>query len=839
MLDPDISTADAMRHLHRPVDASSLDRRRFLQLVGMGMGAGALAGPGSSVLDALVPGHDPSAWAAGPIGAEDGVVVVIGMYGGNDGLNTVVPIDDGLYYDQHGALAIDPGDTLPLDSNTGLNPALTEFKRFWDAGQLAIVEGVGHAQDEFSHFSSMAKWMAGQTTGLPTSGWIGRWLDDYLGGEKDLYAAAEIGHSLPLHLIGNRSAATTVPVGQPRFGVPRDWRSEQDRAMFASIRDAAAPGGSPDMSTWLGRVGAAQIDQLDVAATLSPIIPESEQLPADQIVAKLEIAARLINANLGFRVLSAGFGDFDSHAGQPAQHPVRMRELNSAIQRFFSTLNAQWAGRVTVMTFSEFGRTPFANDGAGTDHGSSAPHFVLGAGVKGGFYGERPSLAGLQRWERMPTHVDLRDYYGSVLDGWLGGGAGDVMPGARTDLNLFANGPSAELNALPPVSPQSDFPSPGGRAEFVAMSPQRIYDSRNGIGGPAAAIGAGQTVKIQIAGEGGIPASGITAVAVNLTSIRPGANTFMTAYPTGQVRPESSTLNPRAGSVVPNMTIVGVGADGSISMFNNRSYVDLTVDVLGYFQLGNSDNSFSSLGRMLPLSPSRILDTRSGVGAPRARVHGGRRLSLQVLGRGGVPVSGVQAVVLNLLSVKPTGNGFVTAWPSGTQKPGTANLSFREGRNIPNLTMCKVGSDGRIHLESNAGQVDLVADVVGCFTNAGQQLSPVAPARLLDTRNGTGAPQQRVGAGQEVTLKVTGLAGVPAGARAVALNVSAVQPTHQTFLTVYPSGENRPEASSLNPDAGAVSANLVIAKVGGDGSVTIFNNRGDVDLLADVTAYFL
>jgi hypothetical protein len=194
--------------------------------------------------------------------------------------------------------------------------------------------------------------------------------------------------------------------------------------------------------------------------------------------------------------------------------------------------------------------------------------------------------------------------------------------------------------------------------------------------------------------------------------------------------------------------------------------------------------------------------------------------------------------VLNLLSVKPTGNGFVTAWPSGTQKPGTANLSFREGRNVPNLTMCQVGSDGRIHLESNAGQVDLVADVVGCFTNAGQQLSPVAPARLLDTRNGTGAPQQRVGAGQEVTLKVTGLAGVPAGARAVALNVSAVQPTHQTFLTVYPSGENHPEASSLNPDAGAVSANLVIAQVGGGGSVTIFNNRGDVDLLADVTAYF-
>lgn len=825
MLNPDISTSDALRHLHRPVDPTSLDRRRFLQLVGMGLGAGALAGPGSSVLDSLIPGHDPSAWAAGPIGAEDGIVVLIGMYGGNDGLNTVVPINDGLYYDYHGSLAIDGGETLPLDSESGLNPALTEFKRFWDAGQLAIVEGVGHAQDEFSHFSSMAKWMAGQTTGLPTSGWVGRWLDGYLSGSKDLYAAAEIGHSLPLHLIGNSSAATTVPVGQPRFGIPREWRLEQDRAMFASIRSAA----SPDLSTWLGRVGGAQIDQLDVAATLSPIIPESDQLPTDEIVAKLEIAARMINANLGFRVLSAGFGDFDSHAGQPEQHPTRMSELNAAVERFFSTLDPRWAGRVTVMTFSEFGRTPFGNDGNGTDHGSSAPHFVFGAGVKGGFYGERPSLAGLQRWERMPTHVDLRDYYGSVLDGWLGGGASDVMPGTRTDLGLFTTGPSIDPN----------FPPPSELGEFVAMAPQRIYDSRNGVGGRQVAIGAGETVEVQIAGEGGIPASGISAVAVNLTSIRPGTKTFMTAFPTGQARPDSSTLNPRAGSVVPNMTIVGVGSGGSISMFNNRSNVDLTVDVMGYFQPGNSATSLTSFGRLMPLTPSRILDTRSGVGAPQARVRGGSRLSLQVLGRGGVPETGVDAVVLNLLSVRPTGNGFVTAWPSGSTKPETANLSFRQGRNIPNLTMCKVGSDGQIHLESNAGQVDLVADVVGCFTNTGQQLSPVAPTRLLDTRIGTGAPQRRVGAGQEITLQVTGLAGVPAGARAVALNVSAVQPTQQTFLTVYPSGESRPEASSLNPDPGAVSANLVIAKVGGDGSVKIFNNRGDVDLLADLTAYFL
>jgi uncharacterized protein (DUF1501 family) len=828
MLDPDISTADAVRHLSRAVandDPFSIDRRRFLQAIGMGLGAGLVAGPGSSLLDSVLPGHDPSAWALGPIGPTDGILVVIGMYGGNDGLNTVVPINDSRYYDQHGSLAVPGAQTLPLDANSGLHPDLGELKRFWDADQLAIVEGVGHMQEEFSHFNSMAKWMSGRPTGLNSSGWLGRWLDGYLGSNKDLYAAAEIGHSVPLHMIGERSIATAVPTGRPGFGVPRDWRPEGDLALFGAIRELARAG-APD--SWLGRVGQSQVDQLELAATLSPVIPEDEELPDTEVVAKLEVAARLINANLGFRVLSAGFGDFDSHAGQPDQHPVRMQELNSAVQRFFATLDPAWVGRVTVMTFSEFGRTPFSNDGRGTDHGSSAPHFVFGAGVKGGFYGQRPSLGGLRRWDRMPTHVDMRDYYGSVIDGWLGGGASDVLPGNRTNLGLFTTGPDSN-----PVSPPTSQ-----RGEFVAMAPERLYDSRSGIGGRTTAIGPGETVRIKIAGAGTVPVAGITAVAVNLTSIRSGAKTYLTAFPTGQSRPDSSTLNPRAGSVVPNMTIVGVGNDGTISVYNNTSKVHLTVDVMGYFRPSGGSSSVSVLGKMLPLTPSRILDTRNGIGAPKARVRGGNTFSLHVLGEGGVPTSGVDAVVVNLLSVRPTQNGYVTAWPTGADRPNTASLSYRTGRTIPNLAICKVGPDGKINVEASTGQVDLIADVVGCFSDVGAQLSPVAPRRLLDTRTGVGAAKARVRAGGEVTLKVTGVAGVPAGAQAVALNVSAVRPTQQTFLTVYPTGEQRPEASSLNPDPGAVSANLVIAKVGADGNITIFNNRGNVDLLADVTAYF-
>lgn len=814
MLDPDISTAAALRHLSRaddPSDALALDRRRFLQLVGAGVGAGLVAGPGTTLLDMAIPGLDPSAWAAGPIGPNDGVLVILGMFGGNDGLNTLVPISNGLYYDQHAPIAIDPADTIPLDANTGLNQNLPIFKQFWDAGQLAIVEGVGHGLTEFSHFASMAIWMAGKKSGIPDSGWVGRWLDGYLNGSKDLYAAAEIGSSLPLHMIGQSSVGTTVPVGKPRFGVAENAKQQK---FVDAIRDLATTGAP---GSWQGRVGGAQVDQLDIAKTLTPIIPEADDLPQPEIVSKMDIAARLINANLGLRVITAGWGDFDSHAGQPQMHTARMTELNAALSQFFSRLHPDWGSRVTVMTFSEFGRTSHANDGEGSDHGSSAPQFVFGSNVKGGYYGQRPSLQGLKEWDRMATHVHTVDYYGSVIDGWLGGGAAAALPGFSQNLGLFAKGPS----------PDPSFPGLL-LGQYVAMNPTRIYDSRDATGGAPMRLGPGETVKIKINGANGVPASDVRAVAVNISSIRPSeVGTYLTAYPSGQVRPYTATVSPRLETVVPNMSVVGVGNDGTISIYNFRGDVDITVDLMGYFRKDVA-------ARIVPLTPARILDTRE-----TTRVTAGSRLDLQVTGRGGVPGSGVEAVVLNLTSVNPSSNGWITAWPAGDAKPHVANLSYLTGDVVPNMVMCKVGSGGKISLEASSGDLDLVADVVGCFTADGAMLSSMSPARLLDTREGNGAPEAKVGPAGEIVLQVTGRGGVPTNARAVVLNVTGIRPDTRTYLTIYPTGEERPLAASLNPAAGAVAGNLVVAKIGDGGRVTIFNERGSLDLTADVTAFFL
>ncbi len=829
MLDPDISTADALRQLSvSEHDPWAIDRRRFLQMVGLGLGAGVVAsGPGSSLLDSLT-GNEPWAHGAAPVGATDGILVIVGMFGGNDGLNTVVPIGDPNYGAQRSNIAIGPAATLPINATTGLHGELTELKRFWDAGHLAIVEGVGYPNPDLSHFNSMATWMSGFPNGIPTSGWMGRWLDGYLGSSKNLFAAAEIGHSLPLHLVGQVQRGTTVPAGKPAFGAET---SAQWNRLYASLRTISAP----SVTTWKGRVGQAMVDQLDVAQRLEPIIPGT--LPAAEPSAKLEVMARLINANLGFRVMTAGWGDFDSHAGQPGQHGTRMAELNAAIARFFQILSPAWSERVTVMTFSEFGRTSWSNDGRGTDHGTAAPHFVFGSRVRGGMYGQRPTLKGLQRWDRMAHHVDFRDYYGSVIDGWMGGGGATVVGKPVIDLALFlspdvpSNPPAPAAVAVQPTNGGPSQPGASGLGRFVAVNPDRVFDTRSGVGGRTGRIGPDETVTVPIVGHAGVP-DGALAVALNITSTNATDATYFSAFPSGTPVPSSSSLNPQPGRAIPNMAIVGLGGDGGVDIFNRFGLADCIVDVLGYFQPAGGFG-------LEPLVPERLLDTRVGLGAPAGRVTGGAVVDLQVAGRGGVPAAGADAVVLNVTAVMPSLPGFVTVWPTAQPQPYISNVNYEVGMVIPNLVVCKLGAGGTVSLFVSDGDVDLVADVVGCFTDTGGGLlAALAPHRILDTRTGLGSPLAPVGGGGELVVPVLGAGGVPASARAVVLNLTGTNATSDTYVTSYPSGSARPNASTLNVSAGRTTANLVIVKVGGDGAIRLFNERGTIDLLADVTGYF-
>jgi hypothetical protein len=611
-------------------------------------------------------------------------------------------------------------------------------------------------------------------------------------------------------MIGEATRATTVPASRPSFGA---GTSERDLRQYQTIRNMNVAG----LGHWEKQVSQAFVDQLDIAKTIAPEIPD--ELPDVDIVARLEVAARLVNANLGFRVLTAGWGDFDSHSGQNGQHPVRMQELNDGIRRFFEILHPDWGSRVTIMTFSEFGRTSHS-DGDGTDHGTSAPHFVFGANVKGGLYGQRPTLAGLQRWERMAHHVDFRDYYGSVIDGWLGGGGSDVLGKPIENLGLFADPPgtiggfSAELIG-----------------DYVALAPKRILDTRKNIGGRSKKVGPGETITFKIAGAGGVPPSGVGAVALNITAVGATEGSFLTVFPGDISKPESSNLNTTVQRAVANMVTVGLSPSGEIKIFNARGATHCIIDVMGYY-------SPTSAGRLNPLNPARVLDTRQGIGAPKATVGAGKTVELKVTGQGGVPASSVDAVVFNLTAVRPAGVGYVTAFPTGGAVPNVSNVNYQHGMNVPNLVVCKVGAGGKVSLAVSGASAELLADVVGYYSAAGSRHVPVSPKRLLDTRFGVGAAKARVGPKSEINLRIANR-GVPATATAVLLNVTAVRPSAHTFVTVYPDGTSRPETSNLNMVPQQTVPNLVVAKIGSTGNVRLYNDAGDVDLIADVTGFFL
>src|SRR3954469_8198417 len=446
MLDPDISTAAARRLLSQPATGDingprGWSRRKFLQAVGGGVIGGAALNTFGGQLGL---GHfglqTPDAFAATPIGPHDGILINIVLYGGNDGLNTIVPYSNGKYYDvrgpSNGNIAIPAANLLPLDGTYGFHPSLTYTKRLWGAGQLAIVHGVGYPNPDLSHFTSMAIWMGGRFgVGSGGTGWMGGCLAAQPAATADLMAAT-IGSSVPLHLLGAAHRAVAVPEnGSGMFGT---GDSDQEIRMFNGLRAlSSAPAGH---GPWHDMFGNVLKTQLDLAKDVAPVYTPAPT--GDEFVQKMIVAARLINANLGFRVLDLGLDSFDTHDSQPTNHADLLTQLDTGLATFFSTLDPSYYNRVTVMTMSEFGRTPYSNDSSGTDHGTANVQFVMGANVRGGHYGQPASFATINdQWDRFDMTTDFRHVLGTVLDGWMGGGGSTILNGSFDNLGFFVIGP--------------------------------------------------------------------------------------------------------------------------------------------------------------------------------------------------------------------------------------------------------------------------------------------------------------------------------------------------------------------------------------------------------------
>jgi uncharacterized protein (DUF1501 family) len=785
MMSSDIETEQAI---------ALLSRRRFLQAAGA-------TGVGLAISN-----FDALAAHADPIGPRDGVLVVLTLAGGNDGLNTVVPTSNGAYYDNRRGISIAASAALDIGNGFGLHPSLPYLRDLYDNGHMAIVNGVGVPGPSLSHFDAMATWMRGQNGNGSFSGWLGRWLDG-VGSATPLRSVA-IDPSVPLTLIGtSRSGAAVSPWGM-RFGAAK--ADEPESRSYEFVRTLA--GASLGRGALADAITASQRDAIDVGRDVAPIF--ATKPPESELAKRMTVAGRLIAHNVGTRVVHVFQHGFDTHSAQLGTHARLLAELDEGVRAFYAALPPSFYSRATILVVSEFGRTPKPNDG-GTDHGTTNTTLLIGRPVAGGIYGDTPSFTNLDKENRFKSSIDFRSVYATVLNQVLGADANQILGGNFGSLPLFSGAAPLELPPPPPIPDASGW--------LMPINPERRLDTRNGLGHPRAPMGRGIEHTVVVGGVGNVPPNDVSAVVLNVTVTNPSDDSWLTVWPTGEQRPLASNLNFVAKQTVPNLVLCKMGVNSRVSFYLDEGRGDVIADVVGYYSTKGGSG-------YMPVVPSRLVDTR------KAQAVGPRgTFDVQITGKGGVPTSGVSAVAVNITVAEPTNAGYLTVWPSGEQRPLASSLNFASDQTVPNMVVAKVGADGKISVYNDVGSAHVIVDVCGWFSaSGGSPVTAIRPVRLLDTR-GSG----KVGPGSAIDLKVAGLAGVPDNAKAVALNVTATEPSASSYVTVWPAGGARPLASNLNVDAGQTTPNQVMVAVGAGGKVSLFNAFGSVDLIADLVGYFV
>lgn len=404
---------------------SRLDRRRFLQ--------GALATGGAAVAMPSVLADAVAAQAADP----GTILLTITLAGGNDGLNTLGPFESGRYRDLRGPLSLPAGSAHFAAEGQYFHPSLRRLATRFRRGDVAVVHGVGDPSLDHSHFSALARWQAGVSSGGVTrTGWLGRWLDDAGLGP---YGGVVIGgQGVPLHLRGESAPVTDLPVdGDGLYG--QDTSDQRDRVMYRAIRRI---GHGTNLGPWVDEVAATNALAIESAQAVAPAY--RRQLPEGDLVPQLMLAARLINLDLGTRVMNVWQGGYDTHDDQVAggatrgDHADLLDELDRALDAFFAEISPAKGPDVVVMIYSEFGRRAEANGSRGTDHGAGSKVLLVGRSVKGGFYGQPSPLTNLDDRGDLRVTTDFRRVYAAVLEEWLEGDAREVIGRNYQSMGLFA-----------------------------------------------------------------------------------------------------------------------------------------------------------------------------------------------------------------------------------------------------------------------------------------------------------------------------------------------------------------------------------------------------------------
>jgi len=349
--------------------------------------------------------------------------------GGNDGLNTVIPYTDNAYPQVRARIGIPVSSVLQLDSKLGLNPQMTGIKSLWDAGRVALLEGVGYPNSSLSHFTGRDIWHTADPTLAQRNGWLGRWLDSSIGNNANPLVCAAVSNALPRTLLADKvSVPSFVSIASYSYSTDGAYPGDKNNQINTFVAEAADKyeiENTVEQISALSGVGISSSSTLQMVGTG---YVSGGQYPAGSLGSGLQLIAEIINAGVGAQILYITYGGFDNHAGEDKDHDPLVKTVSDGIKALFDDLDAHGKSHnVLFMSWSEFGRRVQDNASLGTDHGTSAPHFVVGNAVKPGIYGTAPSLTQLDSNGNLLIQNDFRSYYGTILSDWLGADSAGIL----------------------------------------------------------------------------------------------------------------------------------------------------------------------------------------------------------------------------------------------------------------------------------------------------------------------------------------------------------------------------------------------------------------------------
>ena len=366
---------------------------------------------------------------------KENILAVLSLSGGNDGLNTVIPFNEGLYRDYRPTLSIPENQIIPLNDQIGLHPTMAPLKRFWDEGKLAIFLGIGYPNPSYSHFRSMDIWHTCEPDKVGTEGWLGQVIKDIDPNSENVLTGVNFGRGLPRALA--KEGVPVASVGDLETyglltGIDGDAQRSQALDVFGRMYGPTI--GSGYTMDYIRRTGTDALKGADILATAPDKYSSTVEYSATAIGQYMKNIAQTHLAEFGTRVLftTSPYNGFDTHANQASDHARLWTDVSRTVENFMDDLREHDASdNVMLFMHSEFGRR-IADNGSGTAHGAGSVAFMVGEHVKGGIYGDYPSLESGEQEEggNLKSLMDFRSVYTTIVDDWMHLDAKQIVGGS-------------------------------------------------------------------------------------------------------------------------------------------------------------------------------------------------------------------------------------------------------------------------------------------------------------------------------------------------------------------------------------------------------------------------